>query len=124
MFRAILEQGDGFMTVKHDTEKDTLEIAIVRSKIRDQGKRVLEDLALHLHVFRCTADVDACREYYGRLTGVDEKHLLWRDIALRQKPPQRLFVQPNTFLDGDRVIMKEYDTTCEGMVQSWYERKV
>ena len=85
---------------------------------------MLEDLALHLHVFRCTADVKACREYYGRLTDVDEKHLLWRDIALRQKPPQRLFVQPNTFLDSDRVTMKEYDTTCEGMIESWYERIV
>lgn len=124
MFRAVLERGGDFMKVVSDADLETLEISIDRTKIATHGKTVLEELALRLHIYRCTANIKACRDYYMGLTEVLPQHLAWRDVVMRKKPSQQLFVQPNTFLEGDHVILKEYEPTYEGMIRSWAERNV
>lgn len=75
-------------------------------------------------MYRCTADVSACRAYYEDLSKVDGEYLEWRKIVLAKKQPKWVFVQANTFLDGDEVTLKEYDPSPQGVFQSWAERDV
>lgn len=73
-------------------------------------------------MYRCTANVAACREYYEDLSKVDDKYLEWRDIVLAQPRAKWKFVQANTFLKDGEMILKEYDATNEGIIKSWAER--
>lgn len=44
---------------------------------------------------------------------------------LAAKPAKELFVQANTLLTDDgAVILKGYEPTVDGMIQSWAERMV
>lgn len=95
-----------------------------RSKISTHGKPAIRRMLLHLHIFRCTADVEGCRTYYEALSGVDGEYVDWRETVLANKPPPLVFVHANTFLDGDTVTLKEYEPTIEGVLESWAERKV
>lgn len=95
-----------------------------RSKIHTHGKPALGKMLLHLHMYRCTADASGCRLYYEELSRVDGHYIAWRETVLSNKPPPLVFVQANTFLDGDAVRLKEYEPTIEGVLQSWAERKV
>ena len=38
--------------------------------------------------------------------------------------PRKLFVQPNTFIVNDEVVLKEYSTTPEGVLESFIERSI
>jgi dipeptidyl-peptidase-3 len=77
---------------------------------------------LKLHIYRCTADASACRAFYEALTKPDETFLQWRQIMLKRQPAKQVFVQPNTMVKLGHVVIKEYEATVEGMIQSWAER--
>jgi dipeptidyl-peptidase-3 len=110
--------------VDHDAQSKNLTVRVDRSKIISHGKPALGRMLLRLHIYRCTADVQSCREYYEELSRVDAEFLTWRDIVLAQQEPRWVFVQANTFLRGNEVALKEYAATAEGVVQSWAERRV
>lgn len=112
------------MSIKCDLSKRNLIVQVDRSKIRTHGKQALGRMLLRLHMYRCTADVHSCRSYYEELSKVDGEYLEWRDTVLANKEPKGVFVQANTFLDGDQVSIREYDATEEGVIQSWAERRV
>ena len=112
------------MAIDFDPIVGKLNVHVDRSKMITHGKPALGRMLLKLHMYRCTADVDACRLYYESLSRVDGEYLEWRKIVLTQKQVNWLFVQANTFLDGDEVLLKEYDPTPEGIFQSWAERDV
>ncbi len=113
----------GTLAIAHSPSTQTLTVHVDRTKILTHGKPALGQMLLRLHIYRCTADVAACREYYEGLTKVEEEDLRWRETVLARKPPPLVFVQANTFLDeeGD-VRLKEYEESVEGVVQSWAER--
>jgi len=75
-------------------------------------------------MYRCTADAEGCRAYYEDLSKVDGEYVEWRQTVLARKPAPLIFAQANTFLDGDEVILKEYEATIEGVIESWVEREV
>jgi dipeptidyl-peptidase-3 len=112
------------MTVECDPQQSNLIVRVDRSKIVSHGKPALGRMLLRLHMYRCTADVKSCRTYYKELSRVDGMYLEWRQIVLAKKQPKWVFVQANTFLQGDEVILREYASTEEGVIQSWAERKV
>lgn len=125
MFRVLLDTGDSFLTVRHDTITNNLTVHINRSKVLTHGKPAIGDLLLKLHIYRCTADVVACREYFEDLTRVDGIFAEWRKVVIANKRPRQILVQANTFLGEDgRVTLKEYEPSIEGMIQSWAEREV
>lgn len=96
-----------------------------RSKIRSRGKPALGAMLLRLHMYRCTADAAACREYYEGLSMVSGEFLEWRETVVRARPPPMVFVQANTVVDGEgEVRLREYEETVEGVVRSWAERGV
>ncbi|KAL8936847.1 MAG: hypothetical protein Q9216_004714 [Gyalolechia sp. 2 TL-2023] len=124
ILKCLLRDGHGFMTIHCNSEANELKVSIDKSRIKADGKTALRGMLLKLHMYRCTADVESCRQYYEDLSKVDGQYLEWRRIVLAQKQPKWVFVQANTFLDGDEVSLKEYEATPEGVVQSWLERKI
>ena len=125
MFRVLLNAGDSFLTVAHDNSTKNLVVHVDRSKILSHGKPAIGKLLLRLHIYRCTADVLACRECFEALTKVEGVFAEWRRIVIANRTPRQILVQANTFLEEDgTVTLKEYDATVEGMVQSWAERSV
>ena len=124
MLRCLLMDGNGFISVESNAEDRNLVIDMDRSKILSHGKPALGRMLLKLHIFHCTADVDSCRTYYENLTRVEGKYLEWRSRLLATKQPKIAFVQPNTFREGDDVTIDEYEATREGLIKSWYERRV
>lgn len=112
------------MTVECDSRQEKLIVRVDRSKMVSHGKPALGRMLLRLHMYRCIADVKSCRAYYEELSRVDGGYLEWRKVVLAKKQPKWVFVQANTFLEGDDVILKEYEPSKEGVIRSWYERMV
>lgn len=112
------------MKVVYDEELDSLTLRVDRSRIDSHGKPALGHMLLKLHMYRCTADVERCRAYYESLSEVDGVYLKWREIVLAKQRPRLNYVQANTFVEGEQVVLREYEATAEGIVQSWAERKV
>lgn len=125
MFKSLLEAKDQFLRILHDKTTRTLTVFVDRAKIPTHGKPALAHLLLKLHIYRCTADVHGCRRFYEDLTKPDGIFLEWRQIMLAGKPAKEVFVQANTFVTDDgEVVLKEYEPTVDGMIQSWAERMV
>ena len=122
MFKALLAAGGNFLTITHDKASDTLTVRVDRDKIATHGKPAIAGLMLKLHIWRCTADVKHCKEYYVPLTEPTGVYLEWRRIMLAKQTPRQVFVQPNTFVRDGEVFLKEYQPTVDGMIQSWAER--
>src|SRR5438874_150143 len=124
MFRSLLAAGDDFMIVNHDMDAKRLLVKVDRSKILSHGRPAIGELLLKLHIYRCTADVDGCKTFYEELTKVEGVFLEWRNIVITNKGLRQIYVQANTFLEGEEVRLQEYEPTAKGMIQSWAERWV
>ena len=122
ILRCLLTDGNGFMTIDCKSAEDQITVHVDRSRILSDGKPALGRILLRLQMYRSTADVKSCRDYYEDLSRVDGPYLEWRRIVLAKKLPRWVFVQPNTFLEGEEVILKNYDATPQGVIQSWAER--
>ena len=125
MLRCLLAAGENFLVIEKDLTLNYLRIRLDRAKILSHGKPAIGDLLLHLHIYRCTADIHACRDYFETLTRVDGVFEEWRKIVVAQRRPRQILVQANTFIGDDgQVRLKEYSPTVEGMIESWAERCV
>ncbi|KAI1928133.1 hypothetical protein LOZ58_004988 [Ophidiomyces ophidiicola] len=126
ILRTFLDAPDCFVQLKHTKEDlSDIEIHLDRSKILTHGRPAVEQYLQKLHIFKSTADVVEGKKLYDGITHVDE---WWgqklRPVVLQKKVPRKVFVQANTVLDGDKVVLKEYDPTLQGMIQSYAERDV
>lgn len=66
-----------------------------------------------------------CAEFYTALSLVRGKFEAWRQIVCaKTMGPGWKFVQANTFLEDGGVVMKTYEESNEGIIQSWAERDV
>ena len=124
MFKCLLASGDQFLTVSHERRSNKLAVSVDQTKISIHGRPALAELLLKLHIYRCTADVEACRSFYNALTEPEHEFLDWRRIMLAQQPAKQVFVQPNTFIKDGQVVLKEYEASVDGMLQSWAERTI
>ena len=122
MFKCLLAAGGDFLIVAHNKSSGKLTGSIDQTQISTHGRPALASLMLKLHIWRCTADVKSCREYYVKLTEPTGVYLEWRQIMLAKQTAKQVFVQPNTFTSSGEVVLKEYEPTVEGMIQSWAER--
>lgn len=122
ILKCLLTDGNGFMTIDCNSAEDQITVHVDRSRILTDGKPALGRMLLRLQIYRSTADVKNCRHYYEELSRVDGSYLEWRRIVLRKVPPKWVFVQSNTFLEGEKVILKNYDATPQGVIHSWAER--
>ena len=126
ILRTFMEAGDGFVELKWTKDDlSDLEIHLDRSKILSHGRPAVESYLQKLHVYKSTADVQAGKKLYQDVTDVNE---WWgekvRPVVLEMKAPRKVFVQANTVLEGEMVMLKEYEPTMEGMIQSFADRDV
>ncbi|KAL9595132.1 MAG: hypothetical protein Q9219_006620 [cf. Caloplaca sp. 3 TL-2023] len=131
ILKTFLDAGEGFATLDYSRDDDLsdLTVRVDRGKILTVGRKAVEAYLQKLHVFKCTADYEAGKGLYDKMTRVDA---WWankvRPEVLRRKTPRKVFVQANTFVkeeeEGGEVVLREYEPTCEGMIQSWVERGV
>ncbi len=124
MLRCLLTDGDGVVKVVSNDELDTLTVRVDRARVVSHGKPALGNMLLKLHTHRCTADVEQYRAYYKNLSGVDGVYLKWRIMVVAKQQPRPNHVHANTFVEGEQVVLREYEATAEGIVRSWAERKV
>ena len=124
--QTFLDAGDDFTKLEY--EKDDLSDLTVRVdkfKILSHGRPAVERYLQKLHIYKCTANVEEARKMYETITNVDD---FWgtevRDVVLKKKTPRKVFVQANTFEEGGKVVLKEYEPTVEGMIQSFAERGI
>ncbi|KUJ10851.1 dipeptidyl peptidase III [Mollisia scopiformis] len=122
MIRVLMAQ-EGFMKIDIDESLGRLIVRIDRTKILSHGKKALGELIMRLHVYRCTADINAARAYYEGLTHVDDYWLTVRDIVKATPAKTLIFLQANTFIKNGKVLIKEYEPTVEGVIQSWADRE-
>ncbi|KAI4616879.1 hypothetical protein J4E83_006461 [Alternaria metachromatica] len=127
IFKQLLIEGDGVITVHHDANTSNLHVTVDRSKILSHGKPALGRMMCNLHIWRCTADVEACRPFYESLTNVEGVYEVWRQVVATRPERRMKFVQGNTSLvytvEGGAEC-KEYEESDEGIIQSWADREV
>lgn len=122
MLRCLLRDGQGCVQILHKPEQACLKVKVDRELVMTHGRRALEDMLLHLHMYRVTADIGACRPYFEALSNVEDEHLGWRATVAKQQVPRMIYVHANTFLEGDKVSLKEYEASQIGIIQSWADR--
>ncbi|KAL4779313.1 peptidase family M49-domain-containing protein [Aspergillus varians] len=124
IFRHLLRDSKNLYTVTCDTQVGELTVNVDRSRIVHGGKPSLGRMLLRLHIYRCSADIASCREFYEDLSNVDAEALKWREIVVSKKDPPLVFSQANTFIHNDIVELREYEPTARGVIQSWAERDI
>ncbi|KAL7929496.1 peptidase family M49 domain-containing protein [Trichoderma chlorosporum] len=124
ILKHLLQDGNGVISIAHRHTQQSLTVKVDRSKILSHGKPSLGRYLCKLHIWRCTADVSACRDFYEPLCAVDGVYEEWRKIVVSKPKMKWKFVQPNTFLTGNSVEVKVYEESNEGIIQSWAERNI
>ena len=126
ILQTFLQAGDDFTKLQYSKDDlSDLTIRVDRAKIISHGRPAIEDYLQKLHVYKCTADLEAGKELYERMTHVDEFYASSvRPEVLRRKTPRKVFVQANTIEENGKVVLKEYAPTLEGLIQSFAERDI
>lgn len=127
IFKTFLAAGGDACRMDYETQPDgtitDLTIFLDRTKIISHLRPAVEKFLQKIQIYKATADFAACKEMYEDITGVDD---FWatkvRPEVLRRAQPRKVFVQANTILEGNKVTLKEYPATAEGMIQSYADR--
>ncbi|KAI7847765.1 peptidase family M49-domain-containing protein [Circinella umbellata] len=123
ILNVMLKAGQGFVAIEK-VENGSLEINMDRSKIRSVGAPAVADFLAKLQIYKATADEKEGTEFYLDATSVPEHWESIRETVLRSKQPRKIFVQGNTVIENEQVILKEYEPSAIGMIQSMVERHV
>ncbi|KAL0270365.1 UNVERIFIED_CONTAM: hypothetical protein PYX00_007798 [Menopon gallinae] len=125
LLRVLMEAGEGLITVTEtDPGKDLL-LSLDRTKIYTVGKKAIADFLLKLQVYKSTGDIKSAEAMYRAYSEVPEKGspwANWRKIAFLHMKPRRMFLQANTVLKDGEVILKRYEPSFTGIIQSWMDR--
>jgi len=129
ILNVLLEAGQGLVDVAQFTGEDgnpDLHLILDRSKIRSVGKPAIGDFLCKLQTYKSTADVEAGRAMYAHFSEVSEdgNHpwLSLRKIVMARKQPRKLFVQHHTVLHEGQVTLKNYESSAQGLIQSFVDR--
>ncbi|KAI8883177.1 dipeptidyl peptidase III [Backusella circina FSU 941] len=126
IMRVMMEAGQDFLTFKPSTDNGqaSLEIHLDKSKIRSVGAPAISKFLTQLQIYKATGDEQNGSQLYLDATHVPQDWHSIRDIVIRSKQPRKSFVQANTFIQNDKVVLKEYEASAFGMIQSYIERRV
>ena len=121
----LLRHGNGVLSIECDEASSQLFVRVNGSKTSTCGTPALSRMLLHLHMYRCTADVAGCRSFYSDLSTVTSKEdLVWLNIVKTNVPPKKRFVQPNIVEENGELVLRTYAATNNGVIQSWYDRNL
>ena len=124
ILQSFLGAGKEFCRFEYsEDDVSDLTIHLDKTKIQSHGRPAVNDFLQKLHVYKSTADLKAGMELFEKMTHVDDWYMnKLRPEVIRQAKPRKVFVQANTVLEGDSVVLKEYEATPEGMIRSFAER--
>jgi dipeptidyl-peptidase III len=127
ILQVMLEAGQDFVKLEEcqgsDGNPDIL-IHLDRSKIISVGKPAVGQFLKLLQYYKSTANVKDGTAFFTRYSSVNDQFQRYRDIVFKRREPRPLLIQGNTFLDKTTgaVSYVTYDTTAEGMIQSFVDR--
>ncbi|EED19437.1 dipeptidyl peptidase III, putative [Talaromyces stipitatus ATCC 10500] len=75
ILRHLLRNTKDLYTVLYDSHNGNLTVKVNGNNVLLQGKPSLGRMLLRLHIYRCTADIAGCREFYEDLSSVDGEAL-------------------------------------------------
>ncbi|XP_076166727.1 dipeptidyl peptidase 3 isoform X2 [Ptiloglossa arizonensis] len=127
LLRVCMEAGDDFVNVVETEPGKSLLLTLDRFKIQTVGKRAIGEFLTKLQIYKSTGDVEAAKKMYEKYSKVPatgpHPWARWRDIVLARKEPRKIFVQSNTFVNGEKEVqLKNYEPSFVGLIQSWMER--
>ncbi|XP_032511011.2 dipeptidyl peptidase 3 [Danaus plexippus] len=122
LMRLLELEGNGILTVTEVDPGKNLLLTLDRKRLATDGKRIVGDFLVKLQTIKSTGDVSSGEQLFTRLSSLEEPWLRWRDIVMMHKQPRNIFVQPNTVLKDDDVVLKRYEASASGMVTSSVER--
>ncbi|KAK6621537.1 hypothetical protein RUM44_001344 [Polyplax serrata] len=125
LLRVLMEAGDGLLIVKETEPGNNLLVSLDRSKISTVGMKAVKEFLLKLQVYKSMGDIASAEALYNHYSVVPEEGspwANWRKIAFMHLKPRRMFVQPNTEIQGNNVLLKRYEPSFKGIIQSWAER--
>ncbi|KAI0533760.1 dipeptidyl peptidase III [Xylaria digitata] len=123
ILKHLLHDANRLLSVDCDVNLGTLQVQVDRSKIAEEGKPSLGRMLHRIHVWECTADVVACKQFYEPLSAVQGNEAVWRKIVASKPEPAWKFVQANTILTDDgKVQLKVYEESDAGIIQSFADR--
>ena len=108
------------------TEPDfsDLYVKVHKDKIPSVGHEAIKDYLRHLHIYKASGDVEKGSEYFINRSTVTPELAKLRDAVLRARLPRKQFIQANTSIVDGSVILKEYEESEVGLIQSFAEREV
>ncbi|KAJ9630795.1 hypothetical protein H2203_001320 [Taxawa tesnikishii (nom. ined.)] len=125
ILKVFLSAGPEFCKLDYTSDDlSDLSIKIDRTKIVSHGRPAVAEFLQKLQVYKATADLEQGKKLYEGITNVDK----WfatkvRPEVLRRAQPRKVFVQANTILQGDKVVLKEYEANAQGMIESYVDRE-
>ena len=124
MLGVLVEVDPGLLKLNTSTEKGgSVIVELDRAKIETVGMKLVGDFLQKLQVYKATADYDAGKALYDKVTAVPDELLALRDVVLANKKPRQMFVQPHLDKDAQgKVTLKEFDASAEGMISSMVTR--
>ncbi|KAK0668452.1 dipeptidyl-peptidase III [Cercophora samala] len=122
LLRCILECGPD--TLEIIESNGDIHISLNPARIRSHAVPAIAKLLLGLQVYRSTADVGNGVALLDRYAAVDDTFARYREIVSAKEIQRIQYVQPNTFVENGKVVLREYPSTREGIIQSWAERSV
>jgi len=129
ILQVLLEAGEGLVNIEEkvgDDGKPDLLITVDRTKIDTVGRKAMHEFLLKLQVYKSTADIKQARAMFDKYTSVHDNGkypwATWREIVMDKKQPRKIFVQCNTAEENKTVVLKSYEATPQGFVQSWIDR--
>jgi len=128
IMQVLLEAGEGFLSVKQvegEDGKPDLLLTMDRSKIDSVGKPAIGEFLKKLQVYKSTGDIEEASKMFMGYSAVDNTNMPWaewRDIVIDRKQPRKMMVQANTIVKDEKLEIRTYDASHEGMLDSWRER--
>lgn len=99
-----------------------LYVKLDESKIETIGHEAIKDYLRHLHIYKASGDVENGSKYFIDRSTVDPELAKFRPAVLKARLPRKQFIQANTEIVDGKVVLKEYEESEVGLIQSFVER--
>lgn len=112
-----------FINLRYNADQTDCAIELNRDLIISVGVPAVAELLRKIQILRSTADYATAYQFYiDDVTKVEGEFLELRKLVIAKKKPRRVLVQANTFLENGQVVLKQYEASSEGMIQSFVDR--
>lgn len=123
IMKCLINAGVCYVDYKADDYLD-LTMKVDESKLGTPAIEALGEFLAKLHIYKATANHKDGVAFYNDMTQVTEEYARFRDVVLSKKLPRKQIIQANTEINNESILVKEYEETPVGMIQSYYERQV